>query len=76
MLHDLDNLINLYKDVKTRNLNFLVFLMFDHIGGINTMLNIFSMYSTMVIPSDRSPEKIGQLVELHKVNILPTSPSF
>ena len=76
MIHDLDNLVNVFKDIKKRNLNFLVFLMFDHIGGINTMLNIFSMYSTMIIPSDRSPEKIGQLVEKYKVNILPTSPSF
>ena len=49
--------------------------MFDHIGGLNTMLNILSMQSTMVLPVERSPDR-GGLIEKYKVNILPTSPSF
>ena len=53
MVHDFDNLLGTYLDVKTKNLTFLVFLMFDHIGGLNTMLNILSMGSTMIIPSNR-----------------------
>ena len=76
MLHDLDNLIITYNTSKKRNLVFLVFLMFDHIGGLNTMLNILSMQSTMVLPVERSPDHIGGLIEKYKVNILPTSPSF
>ena len=75
MLHDLDNLIT-YNTSKKRNLVFLVFLMFDHIGGLNTMLNILSMQSTMVLPVERSPDHIGGLIEKYKVNILPISPSF
>ena len=58
MLHDLDNLIITYNTSKKRNLVFLVFLMFDHIGGLNTMLNILSMQSTMVLPVERSPDHI------------------
>ena len=76
MLHDLDNMINSYSNSKTRNLIFLVFLMFDHIGGLNTMLNILSMRSTMIIPYERTPDNIGKLIHKYKVNILPTSPSF
>lgn len=76
MLHNLDNMVSYYKDVKSRSLIFLVFLMFDHIGGLNTMLSILSMGSTMIIPDDRNPENIGKIVERYKVNILPTSPSF
>ena len=55
MLHNLDNMVSYYKNVKSRNLIFLVFLMFDHIGGLNTMLSILSMGSTMIIPDDRNP---------------------
>ncbi|MDB2426504.1 fatty acid--CoA ligase family protein [Flavobacteriaceae bacterium] len=76
MVHDFDNLLATYLDVKTKNLTFLVFLMFDHIGGLNTMLNILSMGSTMVIPEKREPELIGELIQKYKVNILPASPTF
>lgn len=76
MVHDFDNLLATYLKVKTKNLTFLVFLMFDHIGGLNTMLNILSMGSVMVIPEKREPELIGELIQKHKVNILPASPTF
>ena len=76
MVHDFDNLLGSYLDVKTKNLTFLVFLMFDHIGGLNTMLNILSMGSTMVIPKKREPELIAALIQKYKVNILPASPTF
>jgi len=76
MVHDFDNLLATYLDVKTKKLIFLVFLMFDHIGGLNTMLNILSMGSTMVIPEKREPELIGELIQKFKVNILPASPTF
>jgi acyl-coenzyme A synthetase/AMP-(fatty) acid ligase len=32
MIHNLDNLIDAYKDKKEKNINMLLFLMFDHIG--------------------------------------------
>ena len=76
MVHDFDNLLSTYLNVKPKNLTFLVFLMFDHIGGLNTMLNIISMGSTMVIPEKRDPEIIGHLIQQYKVNILPASPTF
>ena len=76
MVHDFDNLLSTYLNVKSKNLTFLLFLMFDHIGGLNTMLNILSMGSTMVIPKKREPEIIGHLIQQFKVNILPASPTF
>jgi len=76
MVHDFDNMLNSYLNAKAKSLTFLVFLMFDHIGGLNTLLNILSMGSTMVIPERREPELIGELIQKHKVNILPASPTF
>jgi acyl-CoA synthetase (AMP-forming)/AMP-acid ligase II len=76
MIHDLDNLISVYLDRKPKSLNFLVFLMFDHIGGINTLLNCLSMGSTITIPTHRNPDHICELIETTKINILPASPTF
>lgn len=76
MVHDFDNLLSTYNVGKIKDLKFLVFLLFDHIGGLNTMLNILSMGSTMVIPDKREPELIAKLIQKFKVNILPASPTF
>lgn len=76
MIHNLDNLIDSYRYKKGRNLVFLIFLMFDHIGGLNTLLNCLSMGVTMVFPNNRDPEHVCSLIEKHKVNILPASPTF
>lgn len=76
MVHDLDNLLQSYLDKKTKNISIIVFLMFDHIGGINTLLNSLSMSAKIVIPSNRKPDHIAQLIETYKVNILPSSPTF
>lgn len=76
MIHNLDNLIDSYKDKKGKKLIFLIFLMFDHIGGLNTLLNCLSMGVTMVFPTNRDPEHVCKLIEKHHVNILPASPTF
>jgi acyl-coenzyme A synthetase/AMP-(fatty) acid ligase len=76
MIHDLDNLVEIYKDKKNRTLTMLVFLMFDHIGGINTLLNALSMGATIVIPESRDADYICGLVERYSINVLPSSPTF
>jgi acyl-CoA synthetase (AMP-forming)/AMP-acid ligase II len=76
MVHNLDNLIDSFNNKKNKNLVFLIFLMFDHIGGLNTLLNCLSMGVTMVFPNKREPEHICSLIEKYNVNILPTSPTF
>ncbi len=55
MVHDLDNLIDSYRGKKGKRIVFLIFLMFDHIGGLNTMFNCISMGVTMVFPINRNP---------------------
>jgi acyl-CoA synthetase (AMP-forming)/AMP-acid ligase II len=50
--------------------------MFDHIGGINTLLNCLSMGATLTIPIDRNPDNICELIEKTKINVLPASPTF
>ncbi len=76
MIHNLDNLVNSFKNKKGKRLVFLIFLMFDHIGGLNTLLNCLSMNVTMVFPKTREPAHVSHLIEKFKVNILPASPTF
>ena len=76
MIHDLDALIDLYKNKKQKRMNMLVFLMFDHIGGINTMLNILSTGATMIIPQNRNADDVCKLINEYKIAVLPASPTF
>ena len=76
MVHNLENLLLNYIDRKNKELNFLVFLMFDHIGGLNTLFNCLSMGATITIPQNRNPDDIARLIEKYKINVLPSSPTF
>ena len=76
MIHNFDNLINHYKDKKEKSINMILFLMFDHIGGLNTLLNILSMGATMIIPENRNANDICKLIQDYKISVLPASPTF
>jgi long-chain acyl-CoA synthetase len=52
------------------------FLLFDHIGGINTLFYALSNGGTVVTTSSRNPERVCQLIEKHSVELLPTTPTF
>src|SRR4029077_13972175 len=52
------------------------FLLFDHIGGFNTLFYTLANLGTIVVPADRSVAKVCEVVQKHKVELLPTSPSF
>lgn len=72
------NLVNLMEKYKTRrhDLTTITFLMFDHIGGIDTLFYCLSNASTMVTVQDRGPEPVCSAVEKYKVEVLPVSPTF
>ena len=54
----------------------LVFLLFDHIGGINTMINVLGHGGTAVVVADRAVETVASAIEAAGVELLPTSPTF
>ena len=76
MLHDLDTLVDSYADRRLRQLTMLVVLMFDHIGGINTLLNALSGGLKLVVPAARTPEAIAEAIAAHGATVLPASPTF
>ena len=76
MIHDLSKLIDTYQNKRPKGLVFLLFLMFDHIGGIHTLLSCVAMSAAMVIPESREPEYILNLISKYHINILPVTPTF
>ncbi len=54
----------------------LVFLLLDHIGGINTLINVLGQGGTVVTIDDRSAEAVCGAIERWRVQLLPTSPTF
>jgi acyl-CoA synthetase (AMP-forming)/AMP-acid ligase II len=74
-LHDVARLLRKYRTRRQR-LRTLLFLLFDHIGGVDTLLQALSNGSAAVIPADRSPEGVCATIARHRVEVLPAAPSF
>jgi len=74
-LHDFVPLLEKFK-VPRHSLRTLTFLLFDHIGGVNTLLYVLSNAGCVVTVPSRSPEVVCAAIEKHRVQLLPTSPTF
>jgi acyl-CoA synthetase (AMP-forming)/AMP-acid ligase II len=74
-LHDLASLLKKYKTPR-RCMTTLTFLMVDHIGGINTLFYVLSNGGAVVASSGRDPNAVCETIAKHKVELLPTSPTF
>lgn len=74
-LHDVPQLLSKFER-PARPVSMLAFLLFDHVGGINTMLHSLLHGGCLVAPADHSPDAVGAAIEQHRVELLPTSPTF
>ena len=59
-----------------KTLRTLAFLLFDHIAGVDTLFYSLFNQSTLVLPEERSPDAVCALIAKHKIEVLPTAPSF
>jgi len=74
-VHDLLPMLEKFK-VPRPALRSISFLLFDHIGGVNTMLYILANNGCMVTVQERTPDAVLNAIQNHKVELLPTSPTF
>jgi long-chain acyl-CoA synthetase len=74
-VHDFHRLLQKYK-TRRRDLRTLSFLMYDHIGGIDTLLYSLSNVSCIVTVPNRLPETVCAAIQNCAVEVLPASPSF
>jgi long-chain acyl-CoA synthetase len=75
IVHDLSGLLGKFK-TRRHDLRTLAFLLFDHIGGLDTLFYSLSNGSCLVTVDDRSPDAICRAVEKYRVEVLPVSPTF
>jgi acyl-CoA synthetase (AMP-forming)/AMP-acid ligase II len=75
ILHDLALILEKFRKVRERKTT-LTFLLFDHIGGVDTMLGTFGNGGCVVTVAQRTPELVARAIAQHGVHTLPTSPTF
>lgn len=75
MLHDFLLLLEKFAVPRPAS-RMLSFLLLDHIGGINTLLHGLINGGTIVTVPDRRPETVCAAIERHRVEVLPSSPTF
>jgi acyl-CoA synthetase (AMP-forming)/AMP-acid ligase II len=75
ILHDLTLFLRRFETPRP-TFKTLNFLLFDHIGGLNTLLHTLFNRGTVVAPKSRRVEDILQICDSHNIEVLPTTPTF
>jgi long-chain acyl-CoA synthetase len=75
VVHDFSRLLEKFHVVRPTMIT-LNFLLFDHWGGLNTLLHCLSNLCLIVVPERRTPEHVCELISAHRIELLPTTPSF
>lgn len=75
ILHDLSIFLKRFATPRPA-LRTLNFLLFDHIGGINTLLHTLFNRGTVIAPESRTVESIISTCRRYNVEVLPTTPTF
>ena len=75
MLHDFERVMDKFR-IARKPVVAIPFLMLDHFGGINTILAITASLGTVVTAENRSIATICDAIATHRVELLPTTPSF
>ena len=75
ILHSMNTMIKRYVG-KKKPLITMNFLLFDHIGGINTLLYTLFNSGQLVIPYKRNVADVVKDIAKFSVELLPTTPTF
>ena len=75
ILHDLTLFLKRFETPRP-TLRTINFLLFDHIGGINTLLHTLFNKGVVVAPESRTVDSILETCRRFNVEVLPTTPTF
>lgn len=75
VLHDFQTFLERFRTPRP-TLRTLNFLLFDHIGGLNTLFHTLYNAGTVVVPSARTPGAVLDDIDRHRIELLPTTPTF
>ncbi len=74
-VHDLIPLLDKFK-LRRAAFRTIAFLLFDHLGGLNTILHTLANAGCVITVKDRTPDAVLGAVERHGAELLPVSPTF
>jgi acyl-CoA synthetase (AMP-forming)/AMP-acid ligase II len=75
ILHDLTLFLKRFETPRP-TLRTINFLLFDHIGGINTLLHTLFNKGVVIAPEARTVDSILDTCRKYDVEVLPTTPTF
>ena len=75
ILHDFEPFLSRFETPRP-TLRTLNFLLFDHIGGLNTLFHTLFNKGVVIAPKDRTTQEILELCNKYEVEALPTTPTF
>ncbi len=75
VVHDFSKLLVKFQ-APGRPMRIISFLLFDHWGGLNTMFHTLANGGTVLCVEDRAPDRVCRLIEDHRAEVLPASPTF
>ena len=75
ILHDLTLFLKKFKTPRP-TLRTINFLLFDHIGGINTLLHTLFNRGVVIAPNSRTVSSVLETCSEYDVEVLPTTPTF
>ena len=75
IVHDLDLFLEKYQgDLKQKST--IAFLLFDHVGGIDTIFYTIASGGFLITLANRQPSSVCLAIERYSAEVLPVSPSF
>jgi acyl-CoA synthetase (AMP-forming)/AMP-acid ligase II len=75
ILHDLTLFLKRFETPRS-TLRTINFLLFDHIGGVNTLLHTLFNKGVVIAPESRTVDSILETCRKYDVEVLPTTPTF
>ena len=75
ILHDFTLFLRRFETPRP-TLKTMSFLLFDHIGGLNTLLHTLFNKGTIIAPKSRNVDEVLSTCKKHKIEVLPTTPTF
>ena len=75
ILHDLTLFLKRFETPRP-TLRTINFLLFDHIGGINTLLHTLFNKGVVIAPDERTVSSVIDTCRKYDVEVLPTTPTF
>ena len=75
MLHDFIKILSVYSRKSVKDLCIVLFLFFDHVGGVDTLLRGLISGMSFIVLDSRKPQNLAFSIERYKADVLPASPT-